>query len=626
MLQSIRDNSKGIIAKIIVGLIALTFALFGVESLVGLGSSEKPIATVNGEAVSTQELMRGVELQRRQILSQMGPDADPTMLDDNLLNRMVLESLIERSLLSQSVEKQGLFFSEEMLDQLIVNTPQFQVDGRFDRNQFEMVLRSAGFTPLTYRELLRLETLIDQERAGYVLSSFMTRSEIERIVSLDQQTRDFAYVSLSLLPILNQVSVTEEEIRARYDQNAAALQTEERVILDYVLLEKAAFVDPEQVSDSEVESLYQQTLAEFRSEELRDAAHILIEVDEQTDALAALARIQEVKLKLEEGEDFATLARIYSDDIGSASEGGALGFMSRDMLVGPFAETLFAMETVGGISEPIQTEFGYHLIKLAGLKQEEMPSRADLEMELRYEIAERDAERFYVEALERLADLSFSSADLIAPSEELGLDVMTSEAISREGGTGLLGGHPRVVDAAFSQDVLRDRLNSLPIELNRERAVVLRLNEHQPSRQVTFEEARDSIELELITEVAKKQLRAQADAWLASFKNGEVPQDMSDDYSWVEITGVNRGAQDVSSEIRNAAFAMSSEELPAFEVISLRNGNFALLRLDEVNRVEADLTEDEMAFMLSFLGSNQGQIDYEGRVEGLRQAATIERN
>ncbi|RAU18453.1 peptidylprolyl isomerase [Nitrincola tibetensis] len=626
MLQSIRDNSKGIIAKIIVGLIALTFALFGVESLIGLGSSEKPIATVNGEAVSTQELMRGVELQRRQILSQMGPDADPTMLDDNLLNRMVLESLIERSLLSQSVEKQGLFFSEEMLDQLIVNTPQFQVDGRFDRNQFELVLRSAGFTPLTYRELLRLETLIDQERAGYVLSSFMTRSEIERIVSLDQQTRDFAYVSLSLLPILNQVSVTEEEIRARYDQNAGSLQTEERVILDYVLLEKAAFVDPGQVSDSEVESLYQQALAEFRSEELRDAAHILIEVDEQTDALAALARIQEVKLKLEEGEDFATLAQIYSDDIGSASEGGALGFMSRDMLVGPFAETLFAMETVGGISEPIQTEFGYHLIKLEGVKQEEMPTRADLEMELRYEIAERDAERFYVEALERLADLSFSSADLIAPSEELGLEVITSEAISREGGTGLLGGHPRVVEVAFSQDVLRDRLNSLPIELDRERAVVLRLNQHQPSRQVTFEEAKDSIELELITEIAKEQLRAQADAWLASFKEGEIPPDMSDDYSWVEITGVNRGAQDVSSEIRNAAFAMNSEELPAFEVITLRNGNFALLRLDEVNRAEADLTEDEMAFMLSFLGSNQGQIEYEGRVEGLRQAATIERN
>ncbi|EXJ11497.1 MULTISPECIES: SurA N-terminal domain-containing protein [Nitrincola] len=626
MLQSIRDNSKGIIAKIIVGLIALTFALFGVESLVGLGSSEKPVATVNGEAVSTQELMRGVELQRRQILSQMGPDADPTMLDDNLLNRMVLESLIERSLLSQSVEKQGLYFSEEMLDQLIVNTPQFQVDGRFDRNQFEMVLRSAGFTPLTYRELLRLETLIDQERAGYVLSSFMTRPEIERIVSLDQQTRDFAYVNLPLLPILNQVSVTEEEIRARYDQNAAALQTEEQVILDYVLLEKVAFVDPEQVSDSEVESLYQQALAEFRSEELRDAAHILIEVDEQRDALAALARIQEVKLKLEEGEDFATLAQMYSDDIGSASEGGALGFMSREMLVGAFAETLFAMETVGSISEPFQTEFGYHLIKLEGVKQEEMPSRADLEMELRYEIAERDAERFYVEALERLADLSFSSADLVAPSEELGLEVMTSEAISRKGGTGLLGGHPRVLDAAFSQDVLRDRLNSLPIELDRERAVVVRLNQHQPSRQVTFEEARDSIELELITEVAKQQLRGQADAWLASFKNGEVPQDMSDEYSWVDITGVNRGAQDVSSEIRNAAFAMSSDQLPAFEVISLRNGNFALLRLDSVNRVEADLTEDEMAFMLSFLGSNQGQIEYEGRVQGLRQAATIERN
>ena len=136
MLQTIRDNSKGIIAKTIVGLIALTFVLWGAESLIGLGSKEKPAAEVNGEDIANTDLMRGIDLQRRQMLMQMGPDADPTLLDDALLQRIVLDNLIEQTLLIQSANRQGLYLSEEMLDQLIVATPEFQVDGKFDCNQF----------------------------------------------------------------------------------------------------------------------------------------------------------------------------------------------------------------------------------------------------------------------------------------------------------------------------------------------------------------------------------------------------------------------------------------------------------------------------------------------------------
>ncbi|WP_417582853.1 SurA N-terminal domain-containing protein [Nitrincola sp.] len=626
MLQTIRDNSKGIIAKTIVGLIALTFVLWGAESLIGLGSKEKPAAEVNGEDIAVVDLMRGVDLQRRQLLMQMGPDADPTLLDDNLMGRQVLESLIEQSLLIQSANRQGLYLSEDMLDQIIVSSPGFQVDGRFDRNQFEMVLRNAGFTPLMYRERLRKETLVDQERAALILSAFSTPDEVERVVRLDQQKRDLAWVRLPLLKLLNETSVTESEIRDLYDQRATALQTPEQVVLDYVLLDKNDFVDPSQVSDDEVRGIYEQMLADFVSEEERSASHILIEITDERDELAALAKAQELSLQLESGADFAELAQQNSDDPGSAGQGGSMGYLTREVLADEFADTLFAMSDVGQVSDPVQTEFGFHLIRLDGLRQAEQPTFAEAAYDLRLEIAERDAELRYVEQMERLADLSFSAADLIVPAEELDLVIERSEPISREGGADELGRNSRVVEAAFSNDLLRERLNSLPIELDRERTVVVRVQEHLPSRQVTYEEVRDELELELITERATERLEQQASEWLNALQEGETLAQLSDDYSWVEVSDADRGDSRVPSEIRQRAFAMQGSQSPDFELMQLRDGNFAIIRLDAVHQSDVELSAEEMALMMSLLGATQGQQDYQNRVESLRESATIKRN
>jgi peptidyl-prolyl cis-trans isomerase D len=626
MLQSIRDNSKGIIAKTIVGLIALTFVLWGAESLISLGSKEKPAAEVNGEDIAVIDLQRGVELQRRQLLMQMGPDADPTQLDDNLMGRQVLESLIEQTLLIQSAKRQGLFLSEQMLDQLIVSTPEFQVDGKFDRNQFEMVLRNAGLTPLMYRELLRKEALTNQERAAFILSSFSTPDEVERVVRLDQQKRDLAWVRLPLLQLLNETSVTESEIRDLYEQRAADLQTSEQVVLDYVVLDKNDFVDPSQVSDDEVRGIYEQMLVDFVSEEERSVSHILIEVTDERDELAALAKAQELSLELEAGADFAELAVQNSDDPGSADQGGAMGYLAREALADEFADALFAMTEVGQVSEPVQTEFGFHLIRLDGLRQAEQPTFAESAYDLRLEIAERNAELDYVEKMERLADLSFSAADLIVPAEELELDIERSEPISRDGGPGELGRNSRVVEAAFSDDLLRERLNSLPIELDRERTVVVRVQEHLPSRQITFEEARDELELELITAKATQQLEQQASEWLIALQGGEALAQLSEDYSWVEVSDADRGDSRVPAEIRQRAFAMLDDQTPAFELMQLRDGNFAIIRLDAVHQSDVELSADEMAVMMSLLGATKGQLEYQNRVEGLRNSATIQRN
>ena len=626
MLQAIRDNSKGIIAKIIVGLIALTFALFGLESLVGLGSKEKPAAEVNGEDIAVIDLMRGVDLQRRQLLMQMGPDADPTLLDDNLIQRGVLESLIEQALLVQSAENQGLFLSEEMIDQLIVSTPEFQVDGRFDRNQFEMVLRNAGFTPLMYSDLLRKETLMDEERAAYLLSSFTTRDEVERIVRLDQQTRDVAWVRIPLLSMLNETEVSEDEIRSLFDERAPSLQTPEQVILDYVLLDRSDFVDPSLVSEDEVREVYDQMMAEFVAQEQRSVSHILIEVSDDRDALAALAKAQEVFLELQEGADFAELAERFSDDLGSASQGGSLGFLTRDSLVDEFANALYDMNEVGEISEPVETQFGYHIIRLDDIRESERPSFEESAFDLRLEIAERDAEMRYVEQMERLADLSFSAADLIVPAEELDLVIERSQPISRDGGSDFLGSNARVVEAAFSEDLLRDRLNSLPIELDRERTVVVRVNEHLPSRQQTFEEVRDELELELITAKATESLQQKTSEWLSALEQGESLESINADLSWSEVAEAGRADSRVPSEIRNRLFAISANETPAYDLLKLTDGSFALLRLDAVQQNENQLNDDEMALMMSILGATIGQQEYQNRVDGIRSQATIIRN
>ncbi len=261
MLQSIRDNSQSIVAKIIVGLIIVTFALFGVESLIGLASGSKAPASVNGEDIGEQELFRAVELQRRQIRSQMGENADPASLDDNMIRSMVLENLVEQSVLVQSAREQGMAVSPQMIDRSIVTTPEFQLDGSFDRSQFEAVLRSVGLTPLTYRDYLRKETLIQQERSGYSLSAFVTDSQLEALMKLDRQTRDLSYFELPAAAIRAGVEVSRDEVAQRYDGQKSLYRTEEQVKIEYVMLDKSELAGDIEVTDAELQSQYQQMLA-----------------------------------------------------------------------------------------------------------------------------------------------------------------------------------------------------------------------------------------------------------------------------------------------------------------------------------------------------------------------------
>ncbi|MEH6445468.1 MAG: SurA N-terminal domain-containing protein, partial [Oceanospirillaceae bacterium] len=280
MLQGIRDSSKGIVAKVIVGFIVLTFAMFGVDSLVGLTQGSNAPATVNGEEITERDLYQATQLQRRSILASMGEQADPSSIDDNILQSMVLDSLIQQKALLVEAADNDMRIADKTIDDIIVNTPEFQVAGAFNPAQFDATIRNAGFTRSTYRESVRKDQLIRQQRAGFALSSYVMPSTVKRIVNLDRQERDIRYFSMPIEKVRELTSVSDAEVKAEFAARKNSLNTTEQVAIEYVQLDQQTLLASIELTDAEIDSEYQQIVANFESQEQRQAAHILIEVDD----------------------------------------------------------------------------------------------------------------------------------------------------------------------------------------------------------------------------------------------------------------------------------------------------------------------------------------------------------
>lgn len=616
MLQTLRDNSQGIIAKVLVGFIVVVFALWGVDSLVGLATAEPPPAEVNGVEISRQDLFRGIELQRRQVLSQLGANADPALLDEGFLRASVLSELVDRTLSVESAESQGLFVSEQMLDQLIVSTPDFQIDGRFDRDQFELVLRSAGYTPLSYRQLLREDTLIGQERRAYSTSAFLTQQEVSRLLDLNRQTRDIRYVQIS--PNIENVEITEAELEAEYASRADQLQVPEQLIVDYVMLEQRQFSNPDSVTEAEINGAYQQIVASFEAQEERSASHILFEVGDTQSIEDALAKAEAVRQEFEAGADFAELAEKYSQDIGSAQSGGDLGYLTPGLFEGPFDDALFALNA-GEISQPVESAFGVHLILVNDIRRPEAPSLADQEADLRQQIAASNAEGEYVVALERLTDLSFSSGDLVAPAEELGLEILTSEPFSRTSGTELFA-NARIQAAAFSETVLDEKLNSDPIEIDPGRAIVLRLKERIAARQQSLDEVRDLLLADMKQIRAAENTAAEAREILAAAKRGDSQVE------WSIAAEVSRAAApELDPKIVEAGFALAKPEggVQHYTQVQLFDGSNVVLTVDAVGVAEDGVDAEQITPISRMLAARRGDLSYQRQFEAYKDNAEI---
>ena len=612
MLQNIRENAQGTIAKTIIVLLILSLSVWGLDSIVG-GSGEASVATVNGEEITERQFERNVRIARQQRLQEMEtPDA--SRIDMDQLNEEVLDQLIREKLIEQDIRERGLELTAQDIDRMITQAEQFQVDGTFSQERFTRAVRNQGMTVEGFREMIERDHLTRVLQAVIQGSAFSTETESERVARLLTQTRDFEVLEVPLSAVMDEVTVSESEIESFYADNKAMFSQEESVDVAWITLEQSELVDPASIDEETVRARYQERINEMEQLEKRNPAHILIKDDAE--------QVETVSNALDDGADFAELARKYSDDTASAEDAGELGLSSRDAFAKPFSEALFSIEEKGGIAGPVETSFGTHFIKLLDIEKQDPPSFSDLESELRQDIARNKASNRFVELSEELADIAYSEYDLEAPSELIDAQIQTRDGVTRDGNQSPFD-HPKLKKQLFSEDVREGGFNTELVEVGKGRGIVARVREHHPEKQKELDTVRDQIR-EI---VAERKARETIEQRLSKEPDsGSIADAFGVEWETYQDVG-RQGDLGAPAIIRDAAFGMPrpSADGVVTEIVELPDG-MALVRLTGITSPEDNSATMMAANIQSQLGQRHGQSAYYYYLEQLRSDAEISRD
>ncbi|MGH1485049.1 MAG: SurA N-terminal domain-containing protein [Cellvibrionaceae bacterium] len=595
MLQNMRDNMKGTVAFIIVGFLAFIMAASLVNlSSTGHGGNYGDIATVNGEAITERELQIALGQEKQRLQAQFGNNLPAEFLSDERLRGPVLQGLVQRTVLLDKANNGKMTVSDSELDKLITEMPEFQTDGRFDSNLFVQGVRRIGHTPVSFRALLRDDVITNQLRNGLASTAFITEAELKQVVSLSRQTRDFSWVTLPLADLPEKMTVSEEEIQSYYDENKGSYNTEEKVSIEYIELKVSDIAETLEVSEEEIQQQYQQEVNNYALSTEREAAHIMIEGDDD----AAKKKLADVQEKLAAGEEFATLAAEYSDDFGSRESGGNLGVTTGDSFPDEF-ETALVELSAGEVSEPIQIDNATHIIKLLSVKENTPPTFEESKLRIASELKSLQAEEIFIEKLTELKDLSYNAESLNEVAEQLSLTAQTTGLFTRAGGDEAVLSDNRVVNAAFSDQVLQQGYTSDVLELSPDQIVVINLAEHQPVRTLTLDEKRTELDTELKLAKAKEQVAKQAEELKTALESGTPLETLAEQNNLTlnKEVGTNRENSGQAPELIEHVFSLTRPESldkPVNSSLYLSNNDYALVSLSAVeDAVFDDLTDEE---------------------------------
>jgi peptidyl-prolyl cis-trans isomerase D len=620
MLHFIRDRAQGWIAWFIVGLISIPFALWGVNSYL-TGPSDVVVAEVNGIEITQAELQQTLQQYRDQMRNRLGEQFDPAMFEGPLVKRNILNGLIEQQLIRDANERLGQQVSDAQVSQVVRSTPAFQRDGEFDSEYYAMVLARAGYTPARYEAQMRTDLLAQQLTQNIQSSAVATESDIRHVLRIQEQQREIAYGLVAAQDYVEQVAVTAEEVESYYQQNQANYQAPEQLKLDYIELVVTEIAENIEVTDDALKQFYADNETLFLGPEQRRASHILIEGDDNE----SLSTIQSIYERVQAGEDFAVLAEELSQDPGSASEGGDLGFFEPNVMDADFEEAAFALKNIGDVSEPVKTEFGYHLIKLTGIKAPDGQSFAEARNEVERLYRLQQAETEFFDKAEQLANLSYENPDnLDVAAEALELEIKTTESFTRSGTELGIASEQKVISAAFSDDVLQDDLNSTAIELSDSHLVVIHKNSYTPASILPFESVSPAIEQQLLFEKASNMAREKGETILAEIEAGADATALLE--NWQQAAFYSRDSDDISMQILQRAYAMPKpEDNPQFIGFTATNGNFILVQLTAiVEGKPADVEADMQQSLKQQLTQMHANAEVEAFIAVLRAEADIE--
>jgi len=631
MLQTIRERAQGWIAWAIVILISIPFALWGIQSYLGVGS-EPVVAKVNGIEITEREFEQRYHQVRTRLRDQLGAAFRPELFDDRVMRPQVLEQIIEETLLLQVSREMGLRASDAELRTAIMSNPAFQRDGRFARDAYERMLQLQGLSQVQYEEGLRQRIVGSQLERALVASELVTERELRETLRLDRQQRDLSYVRVPKADFLSDEPISEEEIVAYYRANQDRFQVPERVRVQYLVLDANAVEPAPSLDEEALRAAYEADLDRFRRSEQRSVRHILVRLAPDADARSeadAKARLQALRERILAGEPFAEVAREASEDPGSAQQGGDLGTFERGLMDPAFDQATFVLER-GVLSEPVRSAFGYHLIEVTAIDEAEVRPFEEVRDELLAEAGRRGAEGLFFEWAERLATLAYESPDSLEPAAEaLGLELQTSDWLDRSGGDGFFANR-RVIAAAFSDEVLRQGLNSDLIEPEPQvlQAIALRVAEHEEAAARPLDAVREEIVRTLRAERAAAAAQRLADDVVERLRAGESLAGAAAQYAVTQAGVVGRDAAQIPEPIRSLAFTLPR---PAEGAVSaggraLPDGDAVVVVVSQV--VDGDLdTLDPAARgqQARELAQRTGSAHFDDLLQDLQRRAKIER-
>lgn len=621
MLLKIREKSKGVFSWIILILICVPFALWGIQNYAG-GGAETAVASVGDKDFYQADLNRAYS-QYSQNLAGMN-------IDESSLKKQALEKLIQDEVLFQHVENEGLVISDTSAKQFIKGLEYFQTDGKFDNKQYKSLLASQRISAGEFVNRIKKALMMEQFQRTVIESSFATNADIENFFKIQNQTRDVELVSVALPQLKEQPSA--EEIQTYYQKNQNIFLTEEQVAVEYVELSLDDLAKKEQPSSEQLKMYYDEQKEQYTTKERRKISHILFAFTKETDNdKVQLEKALKAKVALQNTE-FSVLAKELSDDKLTAAKGGDLGLFNIGVMEKAFEDVASSLE-LGEVSDPVKSGFGYHLIKVTELKAGTVKSFDSVKDELTVAYQRSLAENTFYEVGESLTELSYENPDsLKILTDELGLAVKKTSLFDKKIKPDSLDklnilNETAIIDAAFSEDVLKGN-NSQPIEIGTDRLVVLRMTEHQEAKARELEKVKPVIVATLVKEKAKKIALEKAEAIKNSVLSGKTMQEAIEGLGLKvqKISALTRSNSDVAWQVNQSVFkaakpvegrttVLTVEELTGAQtvvnVIAVKEG---VMTKDDKSKAELAKTNMAKAF---------GQSEFASILESLRNNTEI---
>jgi len=598
------------------------FAFFGIQSFDRLAGAND-LAEVDGSAISTAEFARALDQQRDQLRAALGKNFDPALLDTPEARKQLLDNLVGRRVVALYLARNRMAATDEQVRELIAAEPAFQEEGRFSRSRYQALLRGQNMSEEQFEAQLRNDLVLRQLAAGLVDSGFVAKATAQRIAALRAETREVSEALLKTEEFTARVKLAPDAVEAYYKAHPKEFESPEAIRAEYTELTLDAVVAAEQVSPAEVKAWYEANVAPKRRERL--------EARKRIEALAAEVR--------KDPGRFAELAKTASQDPGSAALGGDLGWFARGAMVKPFEDAVFKLHE-NEVSPIVETEFGFHLIKLTGIRKaaggkgEERrashilvsapadakdfeASRAEIEANLRRERAQKR----FPELAEQFSNIAYEQPDTLAPlAERFHLKIATTEWFSRRGAPPPLN-HPRLVAALFGEEALRGKRNTETVEVAPGRLIVARVLEHRPVAVRPLAEVRAEIARQLTNEEALKLARADGMERLKRLQAGE-----SVDVRWGLARPVSR-ENPVGLDQRAVApvFRADATKVPAYVGVDLQPFGYGLYRISKVTEAPpAD--EAKLRALDAGLSRQEARDAYQAFLDSLRGRAKISVN